>query len=357
MPAFQRRARSDVQPQSEAVRGGERGPGLGNGFVASLLNRGGQGHDEEREALGDKLELLHRAHGQISTEDTALLVAHTRLGVRLDQLSVQVGDGRVSQLEEAVDQLDAAMGQLVVATRTVIQLRAAEGTERTVPDDVSSLYVNGATRGLTDSMGEAQKLADIRGSDVGLVHNESVNRWADYAETDDQRDELGKGGSTNSEESQVLAAEIERLMGSGQRVDIVGHSQGLLFGAEAMHQLGEDEDKRGDLDDNVHMTGLGSAVDASKGQLPEWYDNARFIDEREDVVARLFGGRGTPDQDNFEGMVNQSEEGGIENLVFDDSRFEGMFGISLGGHDSDTYFDNEDSRSALAANPFEQTAP
>ncbi len=326
--------------------------------VRPFGERGNQARLEQmgdrRAGVGQRLGLLDHAAGSFGDLDEADAARLAELNERLAAARERLAEGDPAALMEEVAALDREYGQLVADTGTIIDMAPTQPSDAPPGafDGVDSFYVNGMTNTLTSSMRAAGELANIRGTDVGLVYNATGGTARDLRESVAQRAAgMIPFWDSRTQEGATLAGAIQESLAAGRNVDVVSHSQGGLFAQEALERLGEDEAMRGTLDERVRLNLMGSAVEDD--HLPGWFDNAMFIDENSDPVAREIGRR-----------VGQGEERSWwEKLPWigkDDTIADGMEymqfesgEVGLEAHRAKTYLRNEQVRRQLATNTFD----
>ena len=332
---------SEVSPAARGLA-----PAGDRGNQARLENMGNQ-----RSSLAVRLGMLEHAagsFGDLGEDDAANLAG---LNERLAAARAGLAEGDLSELLGEVASLDGAYGNLVSDTGTIIDMMARGGgeAEEGAFDNVDTFYTNGMTNSLTQSMRSAQEVADIRGTDVGLVYNATNGTGRDLGEAIAQRASRWiPGWNHDSDEGNTLADAMQGSLDAGRNVDLVSHSQGGLFQQEAIEQLGRDEDMREVLDQRVHMNLMGSAVEDDS--LPGWFDNATFIDENSDPISRNVGRRVGGDEDRswWEKIFGRDtpEGGDMQHIQFESGE------VGMEAHRPKTYLQNQEVRDQLATNPF-----
>lgn len=317
-------------------------------------DRGNQARLEQmgnpRSNIAQQLGMLEHASGafgELGEEDAAALAG---LNERLAAARSGLAEGDLSGLLEEVASLDGAYGNLVADTGTIIEMQALgpSDAEPGTFDNVDTYYTNGMTNSLTQSMRSAQEVADLRGTDVGLVYNATNGFGDDLGQSIGQRiDGAIPFWDHRSTEGGTLANAVSGSLDAGRNVDLVSHSQGGLFGQEALERLGTTDEMRQVLDERVHLNAMGSAIEDDS--LPDWFDNATFIDENSDPIARNIGRRMGADEDRSwfdkvfgRGAVND----GMGQLQFESGE------VGMEAHRPATYLQNQEVRDHLATNPF-----
>lgn len=338
------RAHSSAAPVAETAR-------TPTSAVAPFGERGNQARLERlgnpRSGLSDKLGLLEHASssfGQLGKDDAAKLAG---LNERLAAARSGLAEGDLEALQKQIAGLDSEYGKLVSSTGTVINMEDT-GPSDAAPgafDGVDSYYVNGMSNSLTQAMTHAKELSGIRGTNVGLVYNATEGLGGDSKQALGQKTGLW-GGRTK--EGETLANALQGSFDQGRKADVVAHSQGGFFFDEAVERLGKTPKDREKLEGKLHLNSMGSAQNHDK--LPKGFDNATFIDENSDPIAREVAGRmGAGENrswlDKLRGKDN-SFSGDTKHLQFE-SGHEGW-----DAHRPMTYLQNDTVRDHLMKNPF-----
>jgi len=321
---------------------------VGNAAMASQI----QG---DRAEQSQRLGLLFNAAGQVGQGELD--------GERVDQLAgIQqrlraamdaMGSADIAALSQQLDSLDGDLGRLVVDSGTVLDMKPsgpADAPQGTF-DGVDSYYVNGMSSSLTQSMQAARDLADLRGTDVGLVYNREGGIGSDLREAAGQKlSRFIPGWDHQTQEGGTLARSVQGSLDADRQVDIVTHSQGAYFASEAIDRLDNGAAARDRLDQNLHLTLTGAPLRLD--ELPKGFDNVQFIDEVDDPISGHLGRRTEQDRKWWENIPllgrDRVEGGDRAHLQFDSPR-DGME-----AHRPRTYLTDPTSRAALAKNPFER---
>lgn len=338
------RAHSSPAPVAETAR-------TPTSAVAPFGERGNQARLERlgnpRSGLSDKLGLLEHASssfGQLGKEDAAKLAG---LNERLAAARAGLGEGDLEALQKQIAGLDSEYGSLVSSTGTIINLQDT-GPSDAAPgafDGVDSYYVNGMTNSLTESMTHAKELSGIRGTNVGLVYNNTQGMGKDATQALGQKSGLWGG---RSKEGETLSNALKGTFDKGRKADVVTHSQGGFFAEEAIERLAKTPKEREALEGKLHLNAMGSAQNHDK--LPKGFDNATFIDENSDPIAREAAGRlGAGEQrswlDKLRGRDN-TFSGDTKHLQFESGH------SGWDAHRPMTYLQNDTVRDHLMTNPF-----